>query len=66
MIGLTYYSYLPFVKASLPIKPLPSLKEGTFGTGGSGNLAIIRNPASPERYQSFRELGFGPAKARIL
>ena len=62
MIGLTYYSYLPFVKASLPIKPLPALKEGTFATGGSGNLAIIRNPAPSERYQSFRELGFGPRR----
>jgi iron(III) transport system substrate-binding protein len=53
MIGLTYYSYLPFVKASLPIKPLPSLKEGTFGTGGSGNLAIIRNQPHPNATKVF-------------
>jgi iron(III) transport system substrate-binding protein len=53
MIGLTYYSYLPFIKASLPIKPLPSLKEGTFGTGGSGNLAIIRNQPHPNATRVF-------------
>jgi iron(III) transport system substrate-binding protein len=53
MIGLTYYSYLPFVKASLPIKPLPALKEGTYATGGSGNLAIIRNPPHPNATRLF-------------
>ena len=47
MFGLTYYSYLPFIKAGLPVKSLPALKEGTYGTGGSGNLAIIKNPAHP-------------------
>jgi ABC-type Fe3+ transport system substrate-binding protein len=44
VMGLTYYSFLPFVQAGLPIKPLPMLKEGTYGTGGSGNLTIIKNP----------------------
>jgi iron(III) transport system substrate-binding protein len=53
MIGLTYYSYLPFVKASLPIKPLSALKEGTYATGGSGNLAIIRNPPHPNATRVF-------------
>jgi iron(III) transport system substrate-binding protein len=45
MIGNSYYSYLPFLKAGLPIKPFPTLKEGNYGTGGSGNLAIIKTPA---------------------
>jgi iron(III) transport system substrate-binding protein len=53
MIGLTYYSYLPFVKASLPIKPLPAMKEGTYATGGSGNFAIIRNPPHPNATRVF-------------
>jgi iron(III) transport system substrate-binding protein len=53
MIGLTYYSYLPFVKAGLPIKALPTLKEGTYGTGGSGNLAIIKSPAHPNATKIF-------------
>ena len=53
MIGNTYYSFLPFVKAGLPVKPLPTLKEGTFGTGGSGNLAIIKAPAHPNSTKVF-------------
>jgi len=53
MIGNTYYSYMPFLKAGLPIKPLPTLKEGTFGTGGSGNLAIIKAPAHPNSTKVF-------------
>jgi iron(III) transport system substrate-binding protein len=53
MIGLTYYSYAPFVKAGLPIKALPTMKEGTFGTAGSGNLAIVKNPAHPNATKVF-------------
>jgi len=53
MVGNTYYSFMPFVKASLPIKPLPTLKEGTFGTAGSGNLAIIKAPAHPNSTKVF-------------
>jgi iron(III) transport system substrate-binding protein len=53
MIGLSYYSYLPFLKASLPIKTLPKLKEGNYGTGGSGNLAIIKAPAHPNSTKVF-------------
>jgi iron(III) transport system substrate-binding protein len=53
MIGLSYYSYLPFLKAGLPIKTLPTLKEGNYGTGGSGNLAIIKAPAHPNGTRVF-------------
>lgn len=53
MIGLTYYSYLPFVKASLPIRPLPALKEGTYATGGSGNFVVIKNPPHPNATRVF-------------
>jgi iron(III) transport system substrate-binding protein len=53
MIGLSYYSYLPFLKAGLPIKPLPRLKEGNYGTGGSGNLAILKAPAHPNSTKVF-------------
>jgi iron(III) transport system substrate-binding protein len=53
MIGLSYYSYLPFLKAGLPIKPLPALREGTYGTAGSGNLAIIKTPAHPNSTKVF-------------
>jgi iron(III) transport system substrate-binding protein len=53
MVGLSYYSYAPFLKAGLPIKTLPRVKEGIYGTGGSGNLAIIRNPAHPNSTKVF-------------
>jgi len=53
MIGNSYYSYLPFLKAGLPIKALPTLKEGNYGTGGSGNLAIIKAPAHPNSTKVF-------------
>jgi iron(III) transport system substrate-binding protein len=53
MIGLSYYSFLPFLKAGLPVKPLPTLKEGNYGTGGSGNLAVIKAPAHPNSTKVF-------------
>jgi len=53
MIGLSYYSFLPFLKAGLPIKALPTLKEGNYGTGGSGNLVIIKAPAHPNSTKVF-------------
>ena len=53
MIGNTYYSYAPFLKAGLPIKALPTLKEGNYGTGGSGNLAVIKEPAHPSSTKVF-------------
>ena len=52
-IGLSHYSFLPFLKAGLPIKALPTLKEGTYGTGGSGNLAVIKAPAHPNSTKVF-------------
>ncbi|MBM4298620.1 MAG: extracellular solute-binding protein [Deltaproteobacteria bacterium] len=52
-IGLSYYSYLPFLKAGLPVKVLPTPKEGNYGTGGSGNLAIIKAPAHPNGTKVF-------------
>jgi iron(III) transport system substrate-binding protein len=53
VIGNSYYSYLPFLKAGLPLKTLPTLKEGNYGTGGSGNLAIIKAPARPNGTKVF-------------
>jgi iron(III) transport system substrate-binding protein len=53
VLGLTYYSLLPFVNAGLPVKPVPPLKEGTYGTGGSGNLTIIKNPPHPNATKVF-------------
>jgi iron(III) transport system substrate-binding protein len=66
MIGLSYYSYLPFLKAGLPIKTLPRLKEGNYGTGGSGNLAIIKTPAHPNSTRVFVNWLLGRAGQEIV
>jgi iron(III) transport system substrate-binding protein len=52
-MGLTYYSYAPFVKAGLPIAPLPIPREGIFVSGGSGNLAIFKNAPHPNALHVF-------------
>ncbi|MFQ5902202.1 MAG: ABC transporter substrate-binding protein [Candidatus Binatia bacterium] len=52
-IGLTYYSFRQFVDAGLPIKPLPTFREGTYVSGGSGNLAILKDPPHPNATKVF-------------
>ncbi len=46
-IGVSYYTLLPFIKAGLPVKPIPYLKEGFYAGTGSGNLAVPKNPPHP-------------------
>ena len=53
VVGLTYYSYAPFVKAGLPIEPLPVPKEGVYVSGGSGHLAVLKNAAHPNATKLF-------------
>ena len=53
IMGLTYYSYAPFVKAGLPVAPLPIPREGIFVSGGSGNLAILKNAPHPNALRVF-------------
>ncbi len=52
-LGLSYYVYLPFVKAGLPVKPLPAPKEGFYGSSGSGNLVILKNAPHPNAAKLF-------------
>lgn len=52
-IGLTYYSFVSFVKAGLPVKALPNPKEGVYISGGSGHLAIIKNHPHPNATKVF-------------
>jgi iron(III) transport system substrate-binding protein len=52
-IGLSYYTYLPFIKAGLPVRPLSAIKEGYYAATGSGNLAIIKNSARPNASKVF-------------
>ena len=39
-IGLSYYTYLPFIKAGLPVKPISTIKEGYYAASGSGNVVV--------------------------
>ncbi len=52
-IGVTYYAFQSFIDAGLPVKALPLFKEGTYGTAGSGNLAIIKNHPHPNATKVF-------------
>jgi ABC-type Fe3+ transport system substrate-binding protein len=46
-IGVSFYSLSPFLKAGLPIEPLPIPEEGTYATGGTGILVVLKNPPHP-------------------
>ena len=46
-IGLSYYTYLPFIKAGLPVRPLSAVKEGFYAASGSGNVTVLRSAPHP-------------------
>lgn len=52
-IGLSHYSYEPFVKAGLPVKPVPRIKEGGHANNGSGVIAVVKNPPHPNATKIF-------------
>lgn len=52
-IGLSYYTFAPFVKAGLPVKPLPELKEGGYVSNGSGALSVVKNSPHPNATRVF-------------
>lgn len=52
-IGVSYYTYLPFIRAGLPVKPISILKEGYYAGTGSGNLAILKDAAHPNAAKVF-------------
>jgi ABC-type Fe3+ transport system substrate-binding protein len=52
-IGVSYYTYQPFIKAGLPVKSISNIKEGYYAGSGSGNLAIVKNAAHPNAAKVF-------------
>ena len=52
-IGPTYYSFVSYVKAGLPVKPLPPIKEGTYVSMGNGGPVAIKNPPHPNATKIF-------------
>jgi iron(III) transport system substrate-binding protein len=53
VMGLTYYSFAPFVKAGLPVHPLPEPREGVYVSGGSGHLVVLKNAPHPNAAKVF-------------
>lgn len=52
-LGLSYYTYLPFIKAGLPVKPISNIKEGYYAASGSGNVVLLKNPPHPNATKVF-------------
>ena len=52
-VGIGYSELLPFIKAGLPVAPLPYPKEGLYTTGGYGHLMVIKNPPHPNATKVF-------------
>ena len=53
VVGLSYYSFLPFVKAGLPVKSVPIPRDEIYVSGGSGNVAIIKGAPHPNATKVF-------------
>lgn len=52
-IGLDIDNFISFVRAGLPVKPLPQLKDGVYPVTGSGALAVIKDPPHPNATKVF-------------
>lgn len=51
--GIGYSEFQPFIKAQLPVAPLPVPKEGLYVSGGYGHLTILKNPPHPNATKVF-------------
>jgi len=52
-VGLSYYSFLPFAKAGLPVKSVSTPRDEIYVSGGSGNVAIIKGAPHPNATKVF-------------
>jgi iron(III) transport system substrate-binding protein len=53
VMGLSYYSLLPFIKAGLPVKSVPIPLDESYVSGGSGNVTIIKDGPHPNATKVF-------------
>jgi ABC-type Fe3+ transport system substrate-binding protein len=60
VMGLSYYSYLPFVKAGLPVKSISIPRDEIYVSGGSGNVAMIKGAPHPNAAKVFLNWFLGP------
>jgi ABC-type Fe3+ transport system substrate-binding protein len=51
--GIGYSEFLPFIKAGLPVIPLPMPKEGVYVSGGYGHLMIFKKQPHPNATKVF-------------
>ena len=51
--GIGYSEFQPFIKANLPVTPLPVPKEGLYASGGYGHLVIFKNQPHPNATRVF-------------
>ena len=51
--GIGYSEFHPFIKAKLPVEPLPVPKEGLYASGGYGHLVILKNHPHPNATRVF-------------
>jgi iron(III) transport system substrate-binding protein len=52
-IGVSYYTYLPFIKAGLPVKPITDIREGFYASSGSGNVVLLKHVPHPNAAKVF-------------
>ena len=52
-LGVSNYTYAPFIKAGLPVKPVSKIKEGAHANNGSGVLTVVKNPPHPNAAKVF-------------
>ena len=51
--GIGYSEFAPFIKANLPVTPLPVPKEGLYVSGGYGHLVVLKNLPHPNAAKVF-------------
>jgi ABC-type Fe3+ transport system substrate-binding protein len=52
-IGVSHYTFEPFIKAGLPVKPVSRIKEGAHANNGSGVVTVVKNPPHPNAAKVF-------------
>jgi ABC-type Fe3+ transport system substrate-binding protein len=65
VVGLSYYSLLPFAKAGLPVKSVPVPRDESYVSGGSGNVSIIKGAPHPNASKVFLNWFLGPEGQEI-
>jgi iron(III) transport system substrate-binding protein len=53
VVGLTYYSFAPYLKAGLPVKPLPNPRDEVYVSGGSGHVTLLKGAPHPNASKVF-------------